>query len=138
VHRSGRINFIGLLMLVGVVGAAWWAVTFVPIYFDHFEVKSQVEAVVLYEGVVAGSEKLMVDDLRRRLSRIGTHFEVNDETGEEQEIPGILVDEDNAEAEVTATEIRMRFKYARKSVWKFTKKPVQVEFDIEKSRALKK
>ncbi len=125
-------------MLLGVFGAGWWALTYVPLYFDHFEVKSQVEAVVLFEGVGVGSEKQMLTDLSRRLASVGSHYEIDEETQLEREVRGIVFDDENAEAEVTQTEVRLRLRYERKGYWKFTDKPVLVQFEVEKSRKLKR
>jgi hypothetical protein len=136
--RSGRINFIGVALLLALLGATWWAITFVPLYFDNFEVRSQLEAVVLFEGVAQGSEKAMIADMTTRLSRIGSHFEIDEESGLEKEVPGIVPDEDGLEAEVTATEVRMKLTYQRRSYWKFTQKPITVKFEVEKKRSLKK
>ncbi len=94
VRPSGKVNLVGLVMIAAVVGAAYWAVLFVPIYTDNWEVKDLVNSSFnRFPHERLGQIRV---ELVGRLGELkfASHQEADKFTGEMKTVPGLGLTED--------------------------------------------
>jgi hypothetical protein len=140
---SGKVNPVSVLALLALGGATYWAILFLPVYYDNLEVKEALDA-AFSQARVEGEERAKTW-LMRRLNGVtpgqgtlGTHLEV-DEDGVERELPGLGVPEENVtftwdDRESTLT---LRVEYDRVVVLKPSDKRKVLHFVAEKKGSTK-
>lgn len=90
---AGKVNLIGLALILAACAGVWWVVLVVPLYSDHMDVTDAVGvAVSMYHR--EGDEGVRAR-LLNAVSRIGTHREYDEETGEQKVVPGLAVTAEN-------------------------------------------
>lgn len=88
---TGKVNLIGLAIILGLVAGVYSVVVFSAAYLDNMDVMDAVASA--YNQVGQRSDDQIVIDLKATLSRIGTHRELNEE-GVLVEAPGLGVDDE--------------------------------------------
>jgi hypothetical protein len=89
-----RTNPVTVLFLLALALAGWWAFIFGPLYLDHLEVReaaAQTIALIPGAGTPKDAAKIPVNRLN---TRVGWHYQVDEETGEERVLPGLGIDFD--------------------------------------------
>lgn len=137
---SGKVNPVSVLLVLALIGAAYWAVIFVPIYLDNLDVREAVDA-AFSRYHVDGEERarqFLMDRLNVHTPQgtIGHHFEI-DEEGIEQELPGLGVPEENVTMDFVErdSQLTVRVEYDRVVVLKPSQKRRTLHFVVEKSGA---
>jgi hypothetical protein len=89
-----RTNPVTVLVLLALVFAGWWAFTFGPLYFDHLEVReAAAQTIALIPGAREPKEAAQTP-VGRLNTRVGWHYQIDEETGEERVVPGLGIDFD--------------------------------------------
>jgi hypothetical protein len=86
------MNFATWVLIVGLIGALYAAVIFVPAYIDNLSVRESVDA-ALTRGFTEPDDKLteaVILKLNGGPTAVGYHFE-EDETGAMVEVPGLNI-----------------------------------------------
>lgn len=137
---SGKVNPVTVLLVLALVGAGWWAVIFVPVYWDNLDVREAVDA-AFARYHVDGEERargFLMDRLNLVTPQgtIGHHFEI-DEDGMEQEMPGLGVPDENVTFDYVErdSQLTVRVEYDRVVVLKPSQKRRTLHFVVEKSGA---
>lgn len=135
-RSTGKVNLIGLAMILAVCAGAWWVVLFAPVYSDHMDVTDAVGVAVSQYNNRVG-EVAVRQALLRACSIIGTHKEL-DADGEEKIVPGLGVkDEDvNIIVDEKAHKLRITVDYDREVVLTPLKKIRRVHFQAERKGTL--
>jgi hypothetical protein len=95
VNQRGKVNFVAVLMLAGLIGAGWWAYTFGPIYFDNAEVKQLTQTYVSRATSLQERGDIDLSGLYlNALNQIGSHEET-DPSGKRVEKRGLGVTKEN-------------------------------------------
>ena len=73
VRTSGKVNLIGLALILALIVGIWAVVIFSPIYLDNLDVKEAVAAA--YNQAGHDSEEALRTLIKARTFRVGTHKE---------------------------------------------------------------
>jgi len=139
---SGKVNPVSVILLLALGGGIYWAVTFVPTYYNNLDVREAVDAA--FSRFTVEGEDRAHQYLLSRLNRgtqegiIGHHFEV-DEDGVEHEVPGLgVADEDvTFEFDERTSELTVRVEYDRVVVLRPFQKRRTLHFVVEKTGAIR-
>ena len=89
----GKTNPFSVLLLAAIVAGGWWLYTYGPIYWDNMEVKDQVAKGVA-QAILEGDANAQMTLLTQMNKTIGWHYQVDEETQEEQVKPGLGLEKD--------------------------------------------
>lgn len=114
-RASGKINVLGVLLLVAIAAGVYWLVLFGALHIDHIEVKQAVR--VAYNKWL----KVPPDAVRRELKqaldemKFGTHVAIDQSTGEQVVKPGLGIRDEQIEVEddIVRKWVRITVKYER-------------------------
>lgn len=131
-RAGGRINILGLLTIIGVVGAGYWAAIFGPAYLERFDVQEVISAAC---SRVANGDDVEVtkETVIAKLNVIGQHVET-DEEGKEVTMPGLGVDEESVQVSFNAGTAAVAVRYRKLFILKPTSNRVWDDFYVEKIR----
>lgn len=128
---SGKVNPIGVALILGVIAAIYYVVVFSPVYLDNFDVSEAVAAA--YNQVDQISDDRILPALKGKLDRIGTHREPN-EDGVLEETMGLGLDEDALTIDRNPDgTVLVRVAYTREVRLKPTQRWVKVRFAPQRS-----
>ncbi|HEX4621868.1 MAG TPA: hypothetical protein VH208_09915 [Myxococcaceae bacterium] len=124
---TGKINLIGLVLILGVVAFIYSVVMFSKPILDNLDVKEQINA--------AYNQAQGLDDLQLKrlieyqLVRVGEHDQ-DDGYGNIKTVPGLGLTDDNitVERDTVADTLLIRVDYARKVVLSPTNKVYWMQF----------
>jgi hypothetical protein len=127
VRPTGKVNLIGLTLLLGLAAGVYSVVIFSPAYMDNIDATDAVAAAFNQVGQRLDEQVLI--ELRSRLVRIGTHRELNEE-GVLVETPGLGVPDDAIifEKNPANNEVTIGFRYVREVRLKPSSKWVKLKF----------
>ncbi|MEW5740461.1 MAG: hypothetical protein AB1938_16155 [Myxococcota bacterium] len=140
---SGKVNPVSVLVMLALAGATYWAVLFIPLYYDNLEVKEALDS-AFSQARVEGEETARVWLMRRlngvtpNMGTLGSHYEV-DEDGVEQLLPGLGVPEENVTFtwDEAASTLTLRVEYERVVILKPSEKRKVLHFVVEKKGSTK-
>lgn len=129
-----KTNPVTVLVVLLLIAAGWWGWTFGPLYYDHLEVKEAASQMVNLVPQVREVQDAITNPLVRLNTRVGWHYHLDEETGEESVQPGLgLTAEDNVELEVDEERRhpRVRIRYSRVVQLKPFQRRQRVDFTAE-------
>jgi len=130
---AGKVNLIGVGMLLAVCAGIWWVVIYGPLYSDHMDVTEIAGMAVSEMGNRVGEESATLSVVRR-CAGIGTHKEI-DEMGEEHIVPGLGVRPEDVtiEANEKTKKVKVSISYTREVVLRPFKTVRRVHFVASRS-----
>lgn len=111
-----KTNPVTVLVVLLLLAAGWWGWIFGPLYIDHLEVKEAASQIVNLVPQARGVDDAIATPLTRLNTRVGWHYQVDEETGEESVQPGLgLTAENNVVLDVDEERkhIKVRIAYSR-------------------------
>jgi hypothetical protein len=135
VQPRGSVNPIGVLMIIGLVCATYWAIIFGPAYLDNMSLKEAADV-----GIGASKDyhddgvvQQMLARINHGLDPIGSHTEVA-EDGTETVLPGLNLAPENivVERNENTRRIRISIDYSRDVRMKPTQSIRTLQFHVEK------
>jgi hypothetical protein len=133
-RATGKVNFVGVLMLAALAGGVYWLMTFGMLYVDHYEVKEAVA--VAYNKWLQVTPDRIRTELKNDLDslKFGTHEEVDKGSGETRVKPGLGITDEQIviEEDLVRKWVRVTVTYDRKVQLVPTQKTRVVRFVAEK------
>jgi hypothetical protein len=131
VRPTGKVNLIGLTLLLGLGAGIYSIVIFGSVYTDNMDVTDAVRSA--FNQVGQRPEGQILAELQSKLDRIGTHRELN-ENGVLVEVRGLGVGEEGItfEKNPATNEYLVQVRYVREVRLKPTKRWVKVRFSPSK------
>jgi hypothetical protein len=111
-----KLKFTTVLLVLAGVAGAWWLFTYGPVYVDHLEVKEAATQII---NIIPTSNSNNPHDYAansffRLNANVGYHFEVDEETGVENQLPGLgLTIDDNLTVETEGKRTTVVIEYDR-------------------------
>jgi hypothetical protein len=130
VSRPGRVNLIGLAMLLAAAAGVYWVVIVGPLYMERFDVVDEVSAA--FNQLLQQPPDRVRNTLTVRLEQIGQHSELNDE-GQVVVVKGLGLSEDQITVELTGSVRQVSVTYSRQVVLVPTDKVHTETFTVTKT-----
>lgn len=134
VRPTGKVNLMGLAIVLAFVGAIYWAVLMGPVQLDNLDVREEVTATFNESARI--SPELLMPKLLAKLNhpKLGSHYEVDD-NGVKVKTGGLGLTEDNIiiERDEEAQTSRVRVEYIREVNMVPFGKWRKVRYVVEKS-----
>lgn len=136
---TGKTNPVTVLVILAVIAGGYWVVMFGPLYLDNLEVREAADS-AFNVYVVERDETKAIREALNRQTKIGSHFEVSEEDGTEQKLPGLGLTEDDVvlEHDESSGEASVRIEYNRTVILWPTENRRTVHFAVEKKGKIKK
>ena len=133
VKPSGKVNILGVLILIGIAGAIYWGVMIGPLYLQRTDAKGELQVGFNKFGLdkVPNIRKVMLLHFNDP-ELFGKNLQPN-EQGVLVEVPGLGVTEDDLEYEPNdrLKELLVRLRYKRTIILRPTSKVKTYNFMVE-------
>jgi hypothetical protein len=134
-NTRGAVSVVSLVLLLGLVAAAYAGWLYIPAYLDNFDVREASSAAFNRMATDSENERIRFF-LLDRMKRIGTHWE--NEGGTYEEKPGLGITDEDVHIDRDAAEhtARIQVDYQRQvKLWP-SERLFSIDFHVEKAGKL--
>ncbi len=136
---TGKINLIGVAILLALAGGLWWLITFGPAYLDNLDARDAVAA-GFSQAKLGDPPETVRDRIVAKLNdRVGWHTEIDD-WGNAKRVTGLGLTKENVIVDVDDVNktVLVQVTYEREVPLKPTAKVRKLRFKVERRGKLER